>query len=157
MMPASFPFSVGFRALFERGAFELETVFKDGPPESTFVFFPEAGTSRILEIPGHNPYEKELQHFAHCIRGKGDATLLDAQHAVEALRLSLATQQSLRDRGAIDLVQSAARPQTEAFRRRRAIRDRCYLPARQRCRLFQRSRAVGVALHRGSDRAGEGG
>ena len=35
LMPRGFPFSVGFRALFERAAFELRTVFEDGPPRST--------------------------------------------------------------------------------------------------------------------------
>src|SRR5262245_39180621 len=32
LMPPSFPFSVGFRALFERAAFHLQTVFENGPP-----------------------------------------------------------------------------------------------------------------------------
>src|SRR6266446_3235033 len=37
LMPAGFPFTVGFRALFEQAVFELQTVFADGPPHNTFT------------------------------------------------------------------------------------------------------------------------
>lgn len=103
MMPSSFPFTLGFRVLFEDGAFEMETVFKGGPPEGNLVFYPKRGDSQVLSIAGHNPYEKELQRFVDCIRGEGDKTLLDSQRAIETLKLSLATQLSLRDRRAIDV------------------------------------------------------
>ena len=40
LMPPGFPFSVGFRALFERAAFDHRAVFEsDGPPKSTFTIF----------------------------------------------------------------------------------------------------------------------
>jgi UDP-N-acetylglucosamine 3-dehydrogenase len=39
IMPKGFPFSIGFRVLFEKGAFELKTVFEGaGPPKNAFQF-----------------------------------------------------------------------------------------------------------------------
>ena len=103
IMPVSFPFSTGFRVVFERGAFELGFVFEDGPPKSTFTFSPERGTREAVAIPGHNPYEKELRHFVACIRKEADPTLLAAERAWETLKLSLATQRSLREHQSIDV------------------------------------------------------
>jgi predicted dehydrogenase len=97
IMPKSFAFSAGFRVLFEKGAFELNTVFGDGPPSSTFLFYPEDGTPGKLAIAGHNPFEKELRLFIAAVRGEADPSLLDAPRALEALLLSLATQRSLKE------------------------------------------------------------
>jgi UDP-N-acetylglucosamine 3-dehydrogenase len=101
ILPNSFAFSSGFRVLFEMGAFELKTSFARNPPESTFRFYPEGGSPEAVAIRGHNPYEKELRYFADCLRGEADPTLLDAQRALEALTLSVATQQSLQARQAV--------------------------------------------------------
>jgi UDP-N-acetylglucosamine 3-dehydrogenase len=104
IMPKSFPFSAGFRAVFERGAFELETVFQaGGPPKSDFTFFPDDGASRAVDLAGSNPYEEELRLFVSTIRGEADGHLLDAEHAMKALSMSIATQRSLRELRAIEL------------------------------------------------------
>ncbi len=103
IMPASFPFSAGYRVVFERGAFELDTVFEDGPPKITFTFFPQQGSAQAVTVAGHNPYEKELRHFVACVRGEAAPALLSAEHALTALKLSLATQQSLREHRSIDV------------------------------------------------------
>lgn len=103
ILPASFPFSAGFRVVFERGAFELSLVFGDGPPKSTFTFFPQQGTGEAVTIAGHNPYEKELRHFIGGIRNDADLALLAPERALEALKLSLATQQSLREHRSIEI------------------------------------------------------
>ena len=42
-----------------------------------------------------NPYQVELQRFVDCLRGRADPALLDADRAIEALRLSLATGESI--------------------------------------------------------------
>jgi UDP-N-acetylglucosamine 3-dehydrogenase len=104
IMPASFPFSAGYRVVFERGAFELSTVFEDGPPKSTFTFFPAQGAKEAVAVPGHNPYEKELRHFIACIKGEADPALLAPEHALETLKLSLATQRSLLEHKSVDLI-----------------------------------------------------
>ena len=104
IMPNGFPFSVGFRILFEKGAFELKTVFEGaGPPKNTFRFYADSGAD-TLAIEEHDPYERELRYFVDSIQGKADPGLLDAQHASEALKLSLATLQSVRENRAIRLV-----------------------------------------------------
>jgi predicted dehydrogenase len=103
IMPKSFPFSAGFRALFEKGAFELETVFLAGPPTSSFRFFGQDGPPQAVVTPDDNPYEKELRYFVDCVAGEANPELLDPQHAIEALRLSIATQESIRKGQAIAL------------------------------------------------------
>jgi predicted dehydrogenase len=104
IMPNGFPFSVGFRILFEKGAFELETVFEGaGPPKNTFRFYPETGTVETLAIQEHDPYEQELRYFVDAVRGETDPGLLDAQHAYEALKLSFATLQSAKESRVIRL------------------------------------------------------
>lgn len=103
MMPGSFPFSAGFRVVFERGMFELENVFEAGPPKTSFVFYPAEGSPHPVSVQGHNPYEKELRLFVRAIRGEADGALLDPEHAMKALTLSIATQKSLRERRPIAL------------------------------------------------------
>ena len=102
MMPNSFPFSAGFRVALERGVFELENVFEAGPPKTKFTFFPAEGQPHPVTVEGHNPYEKELRVFIESIRGEADPHVLDPEHAMSALELSIATQKSLRERRAIE-------------------------------------------------------
>jgi UDP-N-acetylglucosamine 3-dehydrogenase len=97
IMPKGFPFSIGFRVLFEKGAFELKTVFEGaGPPKNRFQFYSDEG-AQTLTIEEHDPYEQELRYFVEAIRGEADPSQLDAQHACEALKLSLATVQSVKE------------------------------------------------------------
>ena len=95
LMPPSFPFSVGFRALFERAVFHLQTVFENGPPKSTFTLTDEKTHGRPVSLAPRNPYEVELRRFVDCIRGEVDSALLDVERAIEALALSLATRRAL--------------------------------------------------------------
>jgi predicted dehydrogenase len=97
IMPASAPYTVGLRVLFEAGAFELTSVFNERIPDETFLFHPERGRSRPVAIPGHNPYERELRHCLDCVRTGTASPLLGADQALAALRLSLATRQALRE------------------------------------------------------------
>jgi UDP-N-acetylglucosamine 3-dehydrogenase len=97
IMPKGFPFAIGFRVLFEKGAFKLKTVFEGaGPPKNGFQFYSDEGT-QTLTIEEHDPYEQELRYFVEAIRGEADPSLLDAQHACEALKLSLATLRSIKE------------------------------------------------------------
>jgi predicted dehydrogenase len=104
IMPRGLPFSIGFRVLFEKGLFELKTVFEgEGPPNNNFHFYSDTGV-RKLAIEEHDPYEQELRYFIKAVRGEVDTRLLDASHATAALKLSLATLQSIRESRAISLV-----------------------------------------------------
>jgi predicted dehydrogenase len=48
IMPKRFPFSIGFRLLFEKGAFELKTVFEQaGPPKNLFQFLFRRGRATL--------------------------------------------------------------------------------------------------------------
>ena len=67
-----------------------------GPPRNTFQFYSNDG-AQTLTIEEHDPYEKELRYFVDSIRGNTDPGRLDAQHASEALKLSLATLQSVKE------------------------------------------------------------
>jgi len=103
LMPKSFPFSAGYRAVFERGALDLQNVFEAGPPKTNFAFYPAEGSAQRVEVKGNNPYEKELGLFAEAVRGETGGDLLAPEHAMNALTLSIATQRSLRERRAIEL------------------------------------------------------
>jgi len=103
LMPVGTPFSAGFRALFEGACFELQQVFRAGPPEITFTLSHDKSGPQPVALRGGNPYEIELRHFVDCIAGKADPTLLDADRAIEALRLSLATQQALAQGASVTL------------------------------------------------------
>jgi predicted dehydrogenase len=95
LMPVGSPFTVGFRALFDSACFELQQVFRGGPPEITFTVADGTAAPRPVVLQGANPFEVELHRFIDCIAGKADPTLLDAERAIEALHLSLAAQRAL--------------------------------------------------------------
>ena len=96
LMPPRFPFSAGFRALFERAAFDHQAVFEsDGPPNSSFTIFTDKDHGTPVAVPPGNPYQVELQRFVDCINGRADPDLLDVERAIEALMLSAATQRAL--------------------------------------------------------------
>jgi len=103
LMPTGFPFTVGFRALFERAGFELHSVFEGGPPRSSFTTFRDNVPGEVVTLPGSDPYQAELRHFAECIEGRADRDLYDVDRAIEALQLSIATQHALAGGGAVKL------------------------------------------------------
>jgi predicted dehydrogenase len=94
LMPPGSPFTVGFRALFERAAFAHLATFNEVPPKTSFTVAAGAMPPRPVSVAERNPYQVELQRFVDCIRGRADPALLDADHAIEALRLSVATSES---------------------------------------------------------------
>jgi predicted dehydrogenase len=95
LMPPGFPFSVGFRTLFERACFDHRAVFADGPPQSSFTIFDDKARGALVPLTSRNPYRVELQRFVDCINGRADPALLDVERAIEALMLSVATQRAL--------------------------------------------------------------
>lgn len=106
LMPPGSPFTVGFRALFERAVFEHLTVFEGGPPRSRLTIVEGNAPARPVPVPGRNPYQVELQRFVDCIHGKADPALLDGVRAIEALVLSEATQRSLAETRSVEIAAS---------------------------------------------------
>lgn len=103
LAPASYPFRVGFRALFETALIESEAVFSaDGPPSVSLTVYPQSGEPGCPDLPPTNPYQVELERFVACIRGTADPALLDVDNALAALTLSTATQTSLSERRPVD-------------------------------------------------------
>jgi UDP-N-acetylglucosamine 3-dehydrogenase len=94
LMPPGSPFTVGFRALFERAVFAHLATFSGGPPKTSFTVAAGAAPPRPVPVINRNPYEVELQRFVDCVQGRADPALLDVDRAIEALRLSLATAHS---------------------------------------------------------------
>jgi predicted dehydrogenase len=98
VMPAGYPFRVGFHALFDEALIESDVTFAaDGPPRVLFAIFTQAGQSQPTGLAETNPYQVELERFVRCVRGTADPALLDVEQALEALRLSQATQTSLNE------------------------------------------------------------
>lgn len=93
LMPTGFPFSVGIRVIGEAEALELSTRFSEGIPNTTLISY--AQSSQEVQLRGHDPYVAECQYFVECIRGNADPQFLGAERALEALRLSIAVQDSL--------------------------------------------------------------
>lgn len=95
LMPPGSPFTTGFRVLFERAAFEHLAIFSAVPPKTSFTIAAGATPARPVPVADRNPHEVELRRFVDCIRGRADPALLDADRAIEALHLSLATQRAI--------------------------------------------------------------
>jgi predicted dehydrogenase len=60
----------------------------DGPPKARCAFHPVSGPARIAEEAGEDPVLGECRRFAEVVRGAADPSLLDAGHAVRAIRLA---------------------------------------------------------------------
>lgn len=104
LMPVGFPFTAGFRALFEHAVYEQSTVFDTaGPPTSTFTIVEGGQPPRPVPVQDRNPYQVQLQRFVDCIASRADSGLLDAGQAYEALVLSTATLLSLDERRPIEI------------------------------------------------------
>lgn len=97
VMSVSFPFSVGLRVVGEKQVLEITTKFvPDGPPDSTLMCYPAKGEAHVVDIDGGDPYETEILYFLDAVAGKVDPELLSSARAIEALKLSIATQESLK-------------------------------------------------------------
>src|SRR5258708_27291775 len=76
IMPSGFPFSVGFRVVLERGAFEYGLVIEAAQFKATFVRSPEKGPPEQVSLPDRNPYGQELPPFPHFVLGNAHSALL---------------------------------------------------------------------------------
>jgi predicted dehydrogenase len=93
LMPSGYPFTMGFRLLFDRGSLEYQYVDNQG---SSFFEYSDSSSrsvpkSRLPDICADSPYAEELRHFSSCVVNNRPfkITLQDARLAVEtALKLT---------------------------------------------------------------------
>lgn len=98
IMSKEFPLSHGVRVVCTDGIVETNTVFtspKPSMPETSVVFYPRGGKKKEVAVRGHNPYEYECRYFIDTILDKVDGSLLDAQHAINTLKIALVIKKSL--------------------------------------------------------------
>ncbi len=60
-----------------------------------------SGAADISGQLGPNPYDVECRHFVEAIRGAADVELLDAEAALDGLRVVEAARRSLREGAAV--------------------------------------------------------
>lgn len=101
--PITDPYTVGFRVAFEKGVYELKTIFEDNEPNNTFTYQPNGEEPQQVNLEGFDPFEYELKYFIETIRGEESGELLSAEHALNALKLSVATSTSLNSNRTITL------------------------------------------------------
>ncbi|MPZ14972.1 MAG: hypothetical protein GEU73_11215 [Chloroflexi bacterium] len=95
IMPPSFPFSAGLRVVGGDGVLDLSTTIVGDVPETRLIAHGRSSTEiHVAEEP--DPYQAECRYFIECVRGRADPEFLSAARALEALRLSVAVQHSIR-------------------------------------------------------------
>ena len=88
MMPESFPFTVSYEAVFERGALQYaETSTRDGETKS-LTEYTDAGRRELTLAPA-NPYEQAIRHMISCI-DTDKPTTLGIDEAAKALSIAFA-------------------------------------------------------------------
>lgn len=88
LMPAAYPFTVGYEAYFEQAKLEFHE--KDdmrGSVDTALYEYTAAGKQEIA-LDKNNPYEKSLQHALQCFRD-GTDSLLSLEYALAALNTAL--------------------------------------------------------------------
>ncbi len=98
IMSKEFPLSHGVRVVGSEGIIETNTVFtssKPSIPETSVVFYPKGGKKQQVPIKGYDPYEHECRYFIDTILGKVDGDILDANNAVNTLKIATTVKKSL--------------------------------------------------------------
>jgi Predicted dehydrogenases and related proteins len=87
MLPASYPFSVSYEAIFEDGTIEyMEDGFKDREEKSLKLFTNH--DEKSIEIENRNCYEESIKHVIECCE-KNIPTRLNIDDAISSLKIAL--------------------------------------------------------------------
>lgn len=93
MMPAGYPFTAGFTAVFEHAAIEFTGQFPDGNPiKHTTLYTPESAAP--LPLPQVNPYEAAINHVLECCQ-YGKPSDLDIHAALVPVCTAIAIREAL--------------------------------------------------------------
>lgn len=96
MMPKSYPFTVGFEAIFENGLLEYRAAFQPEGIASTCMEYTSEG-KRELKLMGHDPYEQALKHVIQCCNNN-EETILSASSAAGSLSIAFDLQDILNNK-----------------------------------------------------------
>lgn len=93
-MPASYPFTVGFDAIFEEASVHfLEQGYEDHV-EVSMVVYTKEGVEKI-SLPQANCYLESLKHVVDCVKMKEKSPLLDFSEALLSLKVAIEVDKSL--------------------------------------------------------------
>jgi UDP-N-acetylglucosamine 3-dehydrogenase len=98
-MPPSYPFSTSLRAVFERGALELDWCFGERGPEFELRLYPESGKPELIAVEDYDPFAAECRYFVDAAQGRADPALSGIGEACASLRAAAAARESLRSGG----------------------------------------------------------
>jgi predicted dehydrogenase len=96
MMPNSFPFSTSLRVVCDEGALDLDFhVSSEEGFKTTLMKYPFSGKTERPEFADVDPYEEECKHFVNCVEDRVESSLLEADAAIDGLKVALAAQEAL--------------------------------------------------------------
>ncbi len=87
MMPKTYPFTVGYHAIFENGALEFCEQFSDDGNQKELLEYTANG-KRSIELDSKNPYEETIKHVIDCCANNSE-TILSVKNATDSLKLAL--------------------------------------------------------------------
>jgi UDP-N-acetylglucosamine 3-dehydrogenase len=87
MMPKTYPFTVGYDAIFENGTIEFQEQFSDAGNQKQLIEYTYSG-KRNIELDPKNPYEEAIKHVIDCCRNNSK-TVLGVEDAAASLKLAL--------------------------------------------------------------------
>ncbi len=74
MMPKSFPFTVGYEAIFEKGLLEYHASFTPEGPISSLTEYTSSKKNEI-KLDDQNPYEYAIRHVIECCKCKQESVI----------------------------------------------------------------------------------
>ncbi|MFD1177322.1 Gfo/Idh/MocA family protein [Paenibacillus puldeungensis] len=87
MLPKSYPFTVGYEAIFEHGALHFyEQSSNEGTQQQLIEYTP--GGKSTIDLPSVNPYEESIKHVLDCCV-HGSESMLSMDKASASLQLAL--------------------------------------------------------------------
>jgi predicted dehydrogenase len=92
MMPESFPFTVSYEAVFEKGTLQFIQTSTDEGEKSSLIEYADGKTE--LTLQSANPYESAIRHVLSCI-SEGRETIVGVDEAEQALSIAIETTNAL--------------------------------------------------------------
>lgn len=101
MLPASFPFSIGFDVECEAGTITFNGEFSEETLQKMIVYKNDA--TQEIDLPGRDDYEEAIKHVIDDISHQKTDSCLSVDEAIKSLKLALAVKESLNNASAVNL------------------------------------------------------